>query len=478
MLVMWDRGTSPPSRSPWPPHPPRSRSSATAGSSRSHADGSGRTLLVAPPKGENVGNPVWSPDGTDARLHHRRRGGRADHARDAPAPRELTPKRANVTESGLTWSPDGTQARLLARGSPSPSDTITTARSSRETSRPAPSRCCVTQKIDGRLSARLRARLVAGRRDDRLHALPLRPSRRRRAADPHRPGRRRAIQAPDQQGPAPRVLAGRPDRLREHPRPQRPPLRLGRVRVGGRALRRQRRRQQRQAADPRRGRGRLDRLGARQLAPAVQQRPQPARGRLDRALLDRPRRQLLHLADQRHAGQRRRDLPPAAAATRSPRPTATRTPATPRPRRPSIKRYTGNLWAGPKTNGLVLSSSDRNILDYHDCERFSGCPTRLLALAGPDLRGAERVPRRPASPCAAAGWCSSRGSSRARSCSAAVTPPTSTRSATSRSSGRRRSSTASSRSAARRRASRAPCSNRLDATARAKLRPYRVCGRA
>ena len=71
------------------------------------ADGSGRAPLVPAPKGEVVGGAAWSPDGT--RLVYDQ--GDEDTSRlmlkDATGTRELTTRRAGVSDASPVWSPDG-----------------------------------------------------------------------------------------------------------------------------------------------------------------------------------------------------------------------------------------------------------------------------------------------------------------------------------------------------------------------------------
>ena len=71
------------------------------------ADGSGRAPLVLAPKGEIVSGAAWSPDGT--RLVYDQ--GDEDTSRlmlkDAAGTRELTTRRAGVSDVSPVWSPDG-----------------------------------------------------------------------------------------------------------------------------------------------------------------------------------------------------------------------------------------------------------------------------------------------------------------------------------------------------------------------------------
>ena len=71
------------------------------------ADGSGRAPLVPAPKGEVVSGAAWSPDGT--RLVYDQ--GDEDTSRlmlkDAAGTRELTSRRAGVSDASPVWSPDG-----------------------------------------------------------------------------------------------------------------------------------------------------------------------------------------------------------------------------------------------------------------------------------------------------------------------------------------------------------------------------------
>ena len=71
------------------------------------ADGSGKTLLVAAPKGQSVGDAAWSPDG--ARLVYSQ--GDEDTSRlllkDAAGTHPVTTPPADASDFAPTWSPDG-----------------------------------------------------------------------------------------------------------------------------------------------------------------------------------------------------------------------------------------------------------------------------------------------------------------------------------------------------------------------------------
>ena len=111
-------------------------------------------MLVAAAKGETLGNPVWSPDGTTLAYVA---GGEDDGQimlRDVTgATRELTPKRANIADSDPTGRPTARGSSSTRWTADPKADTITT-----RDRRPRPSprgaeQVLVKQKMDARLSS-------------------------------------------------------------------------------------------------------------------------------------------------------------------------------------------------------------------------------------------------------------------------------------------------------------------------------------
>ncbi|MDA0171955.1 hypothetical protein OJ998_22835 [Solirubrobacter taibaiensis] len=114
------------------------------------ADGSGRAPLVLAPRGEVVSGAAWSPDGT--RLVYDQ--GDEDTSRlmlkDATGTRELTTRRAGVSDLGAVWSPDG--STLLFTRFTLTETTITTQIVTREIATGA-ERVLVTQDAGNRLAS-------------------------------------------------------------------------------------------------------------------------------------------------------------------------------------------------------------------------------------------------------------------------------------------------------------------------------------
>ena len=280
------------------------------------ADGSERHVLVA---GKTVSDPAWSPDGStlayikgDRVMVRRHRVLDPAQGRQRLRP-HLVPGRHHDRLLALHRAQ---RQRLPHADHPARRRDRRRARARQPEARRA-------------LHVRERLVMVTGRDDDRLLAIAAEPEVLLRRGHPHDPRRRRRLPRADPRRALGGLVAGRPaDRLRGHPRPQRQPLRLGRVQLGRGALRRQRRRQRAHAPDPQRVRGSRHRAWSPDGIPdPVQQRPERARGRLLRGLLDRARRELLHVADQRDAVERA--IPPGdrEAATPSTPAAAIRTRA-------------------------------------------------------------------------------------------------------------------------------------------------------
>ena len=268
----------------------------------SRADGSERRLLLA---GRELAQPAWSPDGSTLAYSD------ADRVMVlGPAgPRAATAPRGKVGNGGAAWSPDGSAWSSIAT-----STTAFARRSSRTCWRPGPnvySSACRRTAADwsapraGRPTARRSPHLCTrstGARSFSTPSIRTIPAGggASRSADPGRRSRR----------------SGRPTaaawRSPASSRPQRHPLWTDSVRGGTPASSTRRRGRWLSAhpADPQRGRlTRRTRRGhptARGILFTSDQNV--PHGDSSEVLSIALRRQLPHLADQRHAGERVRQL--------------------------------------------------------------------------------------------------------------------------------------------------------------------------
>ena len=331
------------------------------------ADGSDRHVLVAGKHDVAAGLVAGR---VDARLrrrrpHHDRRRRRHARRRRAAA---TSPRAGPRTARTIAFS------RFIEQSD----EQLPLRRSSCASWRPAPNACSSTRSWTGASPpwplppGHPTGATIAYSRSRLNRTVLLRPGR---PDDPRRG--RHAARADPRRALGGLVARRRPDRVRGHPRPQRPALRLGRVQLGRRAVCRRRRRQRSQAADPQRGRGRTAGVVPGRVAAPLQQRPERARRRLLRGLLDRPRRQLLHVADQRDPGSAypRGDRAAATPST----PAAAIRHARPAARRDVTEAVRGRPVARLRYRGLLLADADKNSLDYGDCERFAAreCPPTI-----------------------------------------------------------------------------------------------------